>query len=241
MKNLRVLFMGEMQRLQRYHIIAASLVVAVIWIGVLHFTDVDDVTSIFPLLLFLDATSMSITLIGVSMFFEREEHTLKALFVSPITKGEYMISKIIGNIVSNLQTLVILYLYAWFFKEINLNIFLLVFYVIVISVFHSMIGFLLAYRSKSFTELLTGVLKYMFIFLIPVVLEQVGVITGDLLTNLMYALPTKAALLLLNSTTNGVETWEVLYGIAYLIGLSLLLSVVIRKGFEEFVAKESGI
>ena len=104
--------MGEMQRLQRYHIIAASLVVAVIWIGVLHFTDVDDVTSIFPLLLFLDATSMSITLIGVSMFFEREEHTLKALFVSPITKGEYMISKIIGNIVSNLQTLVILYLYV---------------------------------------------------------------------------------------------------------------------------------
>jgi len=239
--NLKTLFIGELQRLQRYHIIAASLVVAVIWIGVLHFTAVDDVTNIFPLLLFLDATTMSITLIGVSMFFEREEHTLKALFVSPITKGEYMISKIIGNIISNLQTLVILYLYAWIFKEINLNIFLLVFYVIVISIFHSMIGFLLAYRSKSFTELLTGVITYTFIFLIPVVLEQVGVITGELLTNLLYLLPTKAALLILNSAANGVETWEVYYGVIYLIGLSVLLSVVIRKGFEAFVAKESGI
>ncbi len=241
MNNLKTLFIGELQRLQRYHIIAASLVVAVIWIGVLHFTAVDDVTNIFPLLLFLDATTMSITLIGVSMFFEREEHTLKALFVSPITKGEYMISKIIGNIISNLQTLVILYLYAWIFKEINLNIFLLVFYVIVISIFHSMIGFLLAYRSKSFTELLTGVITYTFIFLIPVVLEQVGVITGELLTNLLYLLPTKAALLILNSAANGVETWEVYYGVIYLIGLSVLLSVVIRKGFEAFVAKESGI
>lgn len=241
MNNLKTLFVGELQRLQRYHIIAASLVVAVIWIGVLHFTAVDDVTNIFPLLLFLDATTMSITLIGVSMFFEREEHTLKALFVSPITKGEYMISKIIGNIVSNLQTLVILYLYAWIFKEINLNFFLLVFYVIVISIFHSMIGFLLAYRSKSFTELLTGVITYTFIFLIPVVLEQVGVITGELLTNLLYLLPTKAALLILNSAANGVETWEIFYGTIYLIGLSILLSVVIRKGFEAFVAKESGI
>ncbi|WP_160719283.1 fluoroquinolone export ABC transporter permease subunit [Isachenkonia alkalipeptolytica] len=241
MRNLKTLLIGELQRLQRYHIMAASLVVTVIWIGVLQFTDVDDVTNIFPLLLFLDATAMSITLIGVSMFFEREEHTLKGLFVAPITKEEYMISKIIGNIVSNLQTLVILYLYAWIFKEINLNIFLLVLYVIIISIFHSMIGFLLAYRSKSFTELLTGVIKYMFIFLIPVVLEQVGVITGDLMTNLLYVLPTKASLLLLNSTTNGVETWEVFYGIFYLIALSLLLAVVIRKGFETFVAKESGI
>ncbi len=241
MRNLKPLFLGEIQRLQRYHIIAASLVVAVIWIGVLHFTDVEDVTSIFPLLLFLDATTMSVTLIGVSMFFEREEHTLKALFVSPITKEEYMVSKIIGNIVSNLQTLVLLYLYARIFKEINLNVFLLVFYVIIISVFHSMIGFLLAYRSKSFTELLTGVVKYMFLFLIPVVLEQVGVITGELVSNLLYLLPTKAALLLLNSTTNGVETWEVVYGVLYLIALSLILGGVIKKGFDAFVAKESGI
>lgn len=243
MRNLSVLLKGEVDRLRKYHILAASLVVAFIWIGVMQLTEVDDVTGIFPLFLFLDATSMSMVLIGVSMFFEREENTLKAIFVSPVTKKEYISAKIIGNILSNMQTLVLLYLYAWIFKEININILTLVLYVILISIFHSLIGFLLAYHTKSFTELLTGMIMFMFALLIPIVLEEVGIITVEWLKNVLYILPTKASLLLLNSTAemSTVETWEIAYGVGYLIFSSALLLVFIRKGFEVFLAKESGI
>ncbi len=243
MKNLSVLLKGEVDRLRKYHILAASLLVAFIWIGVMQLTEIDDVTGIFPLFLFLDATSMSMVLIGVSMFFEREENTLKAIFVSPVTKKEYISAKIIGNILSNMQTLVLLYLYAWIFKEININILTLVVYVILISIFHSLIGFLLAYHTKSFTELLTGMIMFMFVLLIPVVLEEVGIITVEWLRNVLYLLPTKAALLLLNSTSamSTVKTWEVAYGVGYLILSSAVLLVFIRRGFEVFLAKESGI
>jgi fluoroquinolone transport system permease protein len=243
MKNLRVLLQGEVDRLRKYHILAASLLVAFIWIGVMHLTEIEDVTGIFPLFLFLDATSMSMVLIGVSMFFEREENTLKAIFVSPVTKKEYISAKIIGNILSNMQTLVLLYLYARIFKEIHINIVTLVLYVILISIFHSLVGFLLAYHTKSFTELLTGMIMFMFALLIPVVLEEVGIITVEWLRNMLYLLPTKAALLLLNSTAemSTVETWEVAYGAAYLIAASAGLLVFIRRGFEVFLAKESGI
>lgn len=243
MKNLSVLLKGEVDRLQKYHILAASLLVAFIWIGVMHLTEVEDVTGIFPLFLFLDATSMSMVLIGVSMFFEREENTLKAIFVSPVTKKEYIAAKILGNILSNMQTLVLLYLYAWIFKEIHISILTLVLYVILISIFHSLVGFLLAYHTKSFTELLTGMIIFMFALLIPVVLEEVGIITLEWLQNVLYLLPTKAALLLLNSTaeTSVVETWEVAYGVGYLIFTSGILLLFIQRGFEVFLAKESGI
>lgn len=243
MKNLSVLLKGEVDRLQKYHILAASLLVAFIWIGVMHLTEVEDVTGIFPLFLFLDATSMSMVLIGVTMFFEREENTLKAIFVSPVTKKEYITAKILGNILSNMQTLIILYLYAWIFKEIHISILTLVLYVMLISIFHSLVGFLLAYHTKSFTELLTGMIIFMFALLIPVVLEEVGIITVAWLQNVLYLLPTKAALLLLNSTaeTSAVETWEVAYGMGYLIFASGVLLVFIQRGFEVFLAKESGI
>jgi fluoroquinolone transport system permease protein len=241
MNSFLALFSGELQRMKKYNILSASLFIALLWIGVLHFTGIEDVSTIFPLLIFLDATSMAILIVGVSMFFEKQEGALKSLLVSPITKGEYLLAKTFANIASNIFTLGNLYLYARIFKEIDLSIAGLVGAVVLIAFFHSMLGVILTYYSKDFTELLMGMMKYAFIFMIPVLLVQVGLITNEAVKTLLYLVPTKAAMTLLNASKGGVALWEVLLSTAYLLIASFGIYVVVLKKFNQFAIKESGV
>lgn len=241
MGSFGILLKGELQRMLRYHILGAGFVVAVIWLVVLHFTEVIGVATMLPLLLFFDATSMSIILIGVTLFFEKQEGTIRSLQVSPINRPEQILAKIGGNILTNVQTLVIVYLYAWFFKEIDLSFMGLLLAVIIVGLFHSLVGFLLTYRARGFTELLMGMFVYFFAFMFPVVFEQIGLIQNEIATGIMYILPTKASLILLNSAGGGMETWEILFSAFYLLAASAVLLYFVLKKFNEFALKESGV
>lgn len=241
MNNFMMLLQGEIQRMKKYNILGASFLVSLIWIGVLHFTKIEDVTHIFPLLIFIDATSMSMLLVGVTMFFERQEGTIKTLLVSPISKTEYILSKTVANILSNVITLIILYLYARFFKEINVNIIALLGAVILISLFHSFIGLILTYRSRDFTELLIGMIKYSIVFMVPVFLELAGLIKNAVFKKALYVIPTKSSMSLLMGSVGFMESWEIWISIAYLVILSGILYFVVWKEFDKFSIKESGV
>src|SRR5699024_9342713 len=123
MNNFTTLLSGELERMKKYNILTAGLFVAILWIGVLYFTEIDNITEIVPLLVFIDATSMSMVLVGATMFYERQEGVIKTLLVSPISKTEYILAKTFVNITSNIITLILIYFYAKVFKEINLNFF----------------------------------------------------------------------------------------------------------------------
>ncbi len=241
MNSFVVLFMGELARMKKYNIFAASFVIILIWVGILHFTDVRDVSFIFPLLIFLDATSMAILMIGVTIFYEKQEGTLKSILVAPVRKMEYIMAKTFANVASNVVTLLILYLYSRLFKEIHVNLIGLIAAVILVSLFHSLIGFLLTYYSKDFTDLLMAMMKYVFLFMLPLLLEQVGIITSEWLRNLLYVLPTKASYILLQATAGGAKTWEIVFSAGYLVVASLVLSRVAVKKFQQFALKESGV
>lgn len=237
MGNLGVLLAGEVQRLVKYNIFSATLVVALIWIATLYFTG----AYLFTLVIFVDATIMSITLVAVTIFFEKQEGSLKSLLVSPITRLEHVLAKACGNIVNNILTVVILYLYAWYyFGELELNFFALLGAVILIALFHALLGLILTYYSKTFTDLLTNMMKYAFVMMFPVFFEQVGLIQNELAQNLMYLLPTKASLVFLTASAGGLQPWEIWFSGLYLaVGSLVLLWAVLRK-FDEFAVRESG-
>ncbi|MBO8170256.1 MAG: ABC transporter permease [Bacillaceae bacterium] len=241
MPNFMVLLTGELERMKKYNIVAASFVIILIWIGVLHFTDIQDVSRLLPLLVFLDATSMAILMIGVTLFYEKQEGTLKTLLVAPIRKMEYVLAKTAAGVMSNLVTLLVLYLYARLFKEVHVHVFGLVAAVILVSLFHSLVGFLLTYYAKDFTDLLMAMMKYVFVFMLPLLLEQVGIITSTWLQNVFYILPTKASYILLQATAGGMETWEIVFSAGYLLVFSLVLAWMAVRKFLQFALKESGV
>lgn len=241
MNNFITLLVGELQRMLRYHIFGAGFVVSLIWLLVLHFTETIGVNTVLPLLLFFDAVSMSVLLVGVMLFFEKQEGAIRSLQVSPISRTEQILAKTGGNILSNVQTLVILYLYAWFLKDTGLSFLVLLAAILLASFAHSMMGFLLAYRARGFTEMLMGLMAYSFIFVIPVIFEHVGLIQGGPLKYLLYLLPTRASLVLINAAAGGMETSEVLLAAVYLVALSVVLLHFVLKKFNEFALKESGV
>lgn len=241
MPNIFVLLLGEVRRLQRYNIMAASVVVALIWIGVLYLTEIPDITFIFPLLIFVDTTSMAILMVGVTIFFEKQEGSLRTILVTPITKFDYLLTKSIVTVISSVVTLVILYLYATYFRELNLNFIALLGSVILVSLFHSLVGFLLTYNSRDFTSLLINMMKYLVVFMIPTLLVNINIIQHDLFEKILYVAPTKAAMLLLYSSAGDLALWELIYALAYMGLGSIILFIIVLKRFNHFAAKESGV
>lgn len=240
MNKFRVLFWGEVIRLGRYNLFAASIFVSAIWVGILHFLNVEDVTTIVPQLIFLDVTTMATLLVGVSLIYERDEDTLRTLMATPISKNQYLLGKVLANIVPSILSLTVMYAYSKLFKTIQINYLLLLGAVVLVSFFHSLTGMLLTYFSKSFTDLLMIIIAIFIIFLLPVILVEFDIITNEIFTKGIYILPTKAALMVIMGTTGIIDTWEIIISIIYLIASSLVLYYLVYRYFNLYALRERG-
>src|SRR5690606_37374330 len=101
MNNSLTLLFGELQRMKKYNIFTAAILVDLLWIGVLYFAKVEDITSLIPIIVYIDATAMSMVLVGATLFYEKQGGTIRTLLLSPICKSDYILAKIFANITSN--------------------------------------------------------------------------------------------------------------------------------------------
>lgn len=108
MNRFSALIKGELVRLKKYNLFAASIFVSLMWVGVLHFVNMEDVTKIIPQLVFIDVTTMAVLLVGVTFIYEREESTIRSILVTPISKCEYILSKTLANIIPSILSLTII-------------------------------------------------------------------------------------------------------------------------------------
>lgn len=239
MNKFRVLVRGELIRLRRYNLFAAALFVSAIWVGILHFLNVENVTTLVPQLIFLDVTTMATLLVGVTFIYEREESTIRTILVAPISKHQYLLGKIISNIIPSILSLSIMYGYSKLFKVIEINYFLLLGAVVLVSFFHSLIGLLLTYFSRDFTGLVMAIMLLFIIFLLPVILVEFNIITSEIFSKLIYVLPTKSALMLIMGTTGNIEGWEIIISLVYLIISSLVLYYLLVRNFDLYALRES--
>ncbi len=241
MTSLGVLVQGELQRMQRYHILTGGFVVALIWVLALYLMDAAMLRTMFTTVLYLDAVSMPMLLVGVSLYFERQEGSLKSMLVAPIARSTYVTSKLLVLILSGIITLAVLYIYGRFFRGLDVHLLGLIVTVVLCAAFHTLLGFLATYRSKDFTSLLMNVMAYMLLLGIPVILEFMGLFNHRFLTALLYALPTKAVMVMLSSSVNNSFNWEFVYGLLYFLAVGALLFRQVLSGFAPFAEKEGGV
>lgn len=232
MSKFLTLVQGELLRLKRYNLILASLFVSAIWVGILHFLDIENVTKLIPQLIFLDVTTMAMLLVGVTFIYEREEATIRSMLVSPISKGEYLLAKMVSNIIPSVLSLTIMYMYSKIFKIIEINYFILLLAVILVAFFHSLIGLLLTYYSKDFTDLVMAIMKLFLVFLLPVVLVEFNIVSNEIFRKAVYILPTKSSLMVLMGTTGSVQDWDIIVSLIYLVFGSIILYYLVWKNFD---------
>ncbi len=240
MNSILTLLKGELQRAVKYKITASSIIIAFIFIGILYLIEAKDLTFIFPLFVFIDITMLAMLYMGAVMMFEKHEKTLVSIMVTPINKKDYFISKILANIISGSISVLIIYTYAVLFKEINRGLLGLVGSIILISFFHSMLGFVFSLYAKDFADLLVKMTAYFLLAAIPIIFDEIGLITNNIIQNILYLLPTKTSMILIQATTGVFELSEVLYAIVYMLILGMGLLYFNISKFKGFIAKESG-
>ncbi|NLJ74480.1 MAG: ABC transporter permease [Firmicutes bacterium] len=241
MTNLPILLRGEIQRMKKYNILTGGFAVALLWVAALHFLDRGFVEGLFTTLLFVDLVSMPAILAAVSLFYEREEGALHAMLVAPISHREYVLSKMLGNVFSSLLTLVLMYLYVRLFKGMSPNVPILVMAAVLASAFHTLVGLLLTYKSRDFTGMLMGYMVYALVFMIPVMLDHVGVVSNKFFRIILSLCPPRAVSVLLDSAVVELQWGEILYGFLYLTVVGGLLFRTAVEGFSQFAQREVGV
>ncbi len=232
-----VMYTGEIKRMKRYGITGASLFVAAIWIMILQFSDVSDISFTFPLTLFMDATLMSLLLAGVTMIFERQENTFRSMMVLPITGDDYLLSKSMAIVTSSLTTLVLLLAYGIGFKSLEVSIIGITGVVILVAFAFAQVGIVMTYYSEDFTDLLMNMLKFTIVLAIPTILEMVNILDVSWVKTVQYLNPTKNALVVLQASVIPIDKKDLTIAVIYLTAMSVGLYVVSRKLLDSYAAK----
>lgn len=223
--------------MRRYGITAASLVTALIWILVLHYTDLVDINTVFPLTLFIDATLMSLLLAGVTMVFEDQENTFRSIMVLPITGDDYLFAKSMAIVTSSLATLALLLIYGIAFKDLTINIPGIAAGVALVAFAFAQVGVLLTYYSEEFTDLLLNMFKIIIVLIVPTILELVNILNVSWVKTVQYFNPTKNALVLLQASVIATDRKDLVIAAVYLVAMSVGLYAASRKLLVKYAAR----
>jgi fluoroquinolone transport system permease protein len=241
MSRIGALVVGEWQRFRKYHLLTANLVLLLIWILIASALDKEELKPFIPFIFLMDAAMMNIALTGTMIFYEKQEHTINALLVSPVTENEYLCSKVVTSILSSLLTLVLIALAMWLVKGITFNYWSLIPAIIVVAGFHTLLGIALTYGARDFTGIMLRAILYMFVFLLPAVFGLFGLLSANVMTYLMVFPPMSSARLLSTGVTT-IAVWQIAFGYVYLSLLSIVIYLcVVKPGFHRYVVREIGV
>ncbi|KAB3530713.1 fluoroquinolone export ABC transporter permease subunit [Alkaliphilus serpentinus] len=241
MGRLIFLVKSEFQRLTKYNLFTANFVALLLWLGVSWFIEGEHLRQFIPFVFLMDSTMMTILLVGATLFYEKKEHTVNTIMISPVTESEYLYSKALVNVLNSLFSVVFISAGLYIMKGLTYNYLLLTISVIFITVTHTFIGIKIAYYAKDFTSILVYFMIYTFVFLFPSILILMGVIDAELAKYLII-LPPETSNVLISASIKEVEVWKLIFGYSYLTFLTLVLyRYDIKPKFKEYVMRETGV
>lgn len=241
MDRLQFLINGELQRLKKYNLFTANFVALLFWIGAAWFFEGEDLRVLVPFIFLMDSTMMTLLLVGATLFYEKKEHTINSIMVSPVTENEYIASKVIVNLLNSLFTVFFVSAALYIMKGVTFNYLFLSTAIILVTVLHTLIGIWLSYNAKDFTSMLVYFIMYTFVFLFPSILLLAGVIPSEF-ANYLMIMPPEASSILIRASVEKIEAIKLILGYIYLIILSLsIYRFIIKPKFSEYVMRETGV
>jgi fluoroquinolone transport system permease protein len=222
MANILRLFIGEVNRLFRYKILLFGLIVSVLWLIVLGLTSAAEAQLLLPQLIVLDTGLMAIILLSSSYFFEKQEGTLKALLVSPISNFQLLTAKVMATFVPGFISITLMTIVMLVVHQIWIPYLMALLFVVLSTTAHVSIGYPLMFLSKDFMDLLV---KYTFIallFLLPSILVPLEVIPNNL-TFIAFLSPSYAAQYLVDGLFVTKDLGYILWSMLVLIALPATL------------------
>ena len=242
MEKIKHLVSAEFTRLTKYNLFTASLVVALVWVGIGYFLELEEFKQFLPFVFLMESSAMTSLLVGAEMFYEKKEHTISSMLISPMTETEYLLGKIIANILNILLIFVIIGVSLYFFKDFLFNFHWLFLGIVLVSSYYVSVGVLLSYISKDFTALLMNYMVLMIVLVLPSIFVIIGILPQSTLDFIFWT-PTEVTLRLLNasfsSTFDGVQY---LMDTGYIVTLSFVLyKFFVLPNFKSYATQDLGV
>lgn len=252
--KLWLLVKGELVRLKKYGVFSISLFVAVMWGTILFLISENVLGGLLPFILFIDATMMSIMYIGAEMHFEKSESTISTMLVTPVTNKELVASKIIANTIHNLMSSLLIVLVFFIasktgaIMDLGMNIGLIILGIVVVTSTFTVLGLVLSYYQKDFTEMLVNMFIIVIVLMIPSVLLTFKVIEGQIWENIMLFNPMQGAQNIIQGGFADPVTGELEFGYRYFVSLGymfiggiLMYFLLAVPKFQDYAIKQSGV
>ncbi len=242
MTRLKFLVSGEFNRLIKYNLFTASFVVALIWVVVGYFLEQDEFFEFLPFVFLMEASAMTALLIGAEMFFEKKEHTISSMLISPMKESEYIFAKIFANVLNLFIMFGIIGGSMYFLKDFIFGFHWLAIGILLVTAYYVFIGILLSYISKDFTALLLNYMLMMIVLVFPTMMVQVGLLDASW-SDILYWTPTDVTLRLMTaSIEESVNLVDYLIDCAYVITLSFVMyRFLVLPYFKDFATKDLGV
>lgn len=220
---------GDLRLLSRYQIITVALIIAAFYILVFKSLPANQFDLYFIFVIFSDPSAMGFLFIGAMVLFEKDEHTLEALIVTPKARKLYVLSKTFSL---TLVDLACAWIIAIFIYGFNFNQPLFVLSVLLSSFFYILIGFAGVVRVKTFNQYLLVIP----LFLVPLFLPLLNFFE---IVNwpVLYLIPTQAALVLFTASFETMETYKVMLALIYMILWNVLAFKLALWSYEKHLIK----
>ncbi|HZK24711.1 MAG TPA: hypothetical protein VFC74_04910 [Oscillospiraceae bacterium] len=241
MTRLKVLVKSEFERLNKYNLFTANFVVLLLWMLLAWFLEGEVLLQFMPIIFLTDSVMMTILLVGATLFYEKKEHTINSIMISPVTENEYLLAKVLISVGNSLLTVLFISAAVYLMKGVRYDYLLLIPAVALVTVAHTLLGIRLSYSAKDFTSLLINFMVYVFLFLLPSVFAALGIISSNI-AQYFIILPPETSSILISAAFEKADLWKLFFSYAYLVLLSLVLfQFVVKPKFNEYLMKETGV
>lgn len=237
MHNLLRLFYTEIRRLIDYKVLYFGLFVSFLWVALLAVTSKAEATALLPQLLVLDAGLMTIILIGSSYYFEKQEGTLKAIFVSPVRPRHIVFSKIFASLLPSFISVTLITLIMGIIHNVWVPYGFAVIIIVLATIAHLSLGFILMFTSPDFMSLLVKYMGVALMLYLPTILVPLNLLSESI-EWLAYLSPSYAAQYLIQHLFSPQENVNVFFSLSVLILIpSLLFPLYVYPQFKKETMK----
>lgn len=163
------------------------------------------------------------------LLFEKGEHTLDALIITPLRTHEYLSSKLVTLTTLALVESLLTVLFAYGF---DFNLPLLLAGVASLAATYTLIGLIVVVRYETFSDFLIPAIAYNAVLQLPF-LYYFRI--WD--TPLFYLWPSLPPLLLMKAAFMPVPTWQIIYGLVGSLVFIGLMYAWSYRAFERFIIR----
>ncbi len=237
MKSFLILLKGEVVRLFKYKIMWFGIAVSLLWVLVLVLSEQAEAEALMPFLLVMDTGLMSIILLASSFYYEKQEGTIKTLFVAPVSIVQILGAKIVAGLLSGIISMALIGLGMLIIHGVVINYALALLYAVLSTLAHVALGYILVFYSVDFMSFLMKYMGLTILLMVPVLLVITNIIPANL-EFLAILSPSYAAKFLIESLFIAKDWWLILMSVAVLVALpAILYPLVVYRQFQAYAVK----